>query len=649
MPGLPAEAALPGGCGENAAPRAEPCPSGRSPLQKTDHDLNCFPYEKLKERLVKIMTYKTSFAHVLAAVSALALLAGCAAGTGPADGSETPAGAPSAAPAQTTAPSAPSGTADPSEPPTTAGEIRVTNVDEFLDAIAPNTTIVLAKGDYDLSTARNYGKTPRGAHYDWDAVGDPGEYELLISFVNNLTIRGEDAEATRVLIQPRFANVILFSGCRDLSVESLTVGHTDGSYCSGGVLRLEKCENVSVRDCDLFGCGTIAVWGSNCRGIRVEGSRIYECSVAAVSVAGCHDVRVEDCEVYRHGLRGDVGTATSLFDASDTDGFAVCNNRVYENAAQYLLSCSRTRNAFFLSNDVHDNRLDDAVFSLQMYSCVVDGCAFTDNDRHAWTLRLDPVSPDGTLLDSDMLESMTLHDSDPDMPFPAVEAESVTEVEPGGTVTVLTVDDFLRAIGPERTIVLEGELFDLSAASSYGKIGTEYYCWQESYDGPELMIQNVQGLTILASSEDATATTISAEPRFANVLCFRNCSEITLVGFTAGHTKEPGACAGGVLSLEDCHDVEIDRCRLFGCGILGVKTSDCADISLKETEIYECSQGAGEFHDTDGISFLDCNIHDVPSPHFRFFSCSDLSWNGETFSGRDLDVGEDGKLTSPQP
>ena len=194
--------------------------------------------------------------------------------------------------------------------------------------------------------------------------------------------------------------------------------------------------------------------------------------------------------------------------------------------------------------------------------------------------------------------------------------------------------------------MLNGELFDLSTASSYGSIGGEYYYWAASYDGPELVIHDLSGLTIRSASSDPAAVTLAAIPRYANVLNFRDCEDVSLLGFTAGHTKEPGSCSGGVLNLQNCSRITVDNMRLYGCGILGLQTSSCTSLDVLRTEIYECSQGAGMFFQTDGIRFGDCDIHDVPSPALRFTQCGDITWNNAPVLGLngEFDVAADGLL-----
>ena len=587
--------------------------------------------KNLKERLEQIMNYKKSGARLLAAVLALALLAGCGIAAGPAAAK------------------------DPQVPEVPA-DARVTTVDELLAAIRPGAVIELAEGEFDLSTASDYAKDSGKEYYTWGNVYSDSTQnaELLIRNVENLTIRGAGLDKTTVSAIPRYANVLRFENCTGLTLSGFTAGHTrEPGFCSGGVIRLENCAATTIEGCGLFGCGTVGVWASGCSDLTVKGCQIYECSWEAVYVSQCRDVRVEDCDIYRHGVREGQGNAASLFLASYTEGFTVYSNRIYDNAAEYMLNLQYTRKAVFLSNEVHDNRIVGSMLNFEQYPAIVDGCSFRDNDFRFWlpNRKLNPVSLDGTLLSDEDLQNMTLRDLDPDTAIAPAPAGVPEDVRPGQEITVTNVDDFLKAIGPDRTIVLDGELFDLSQAQDYGAFGGDYYYWQGTYDGPELVIHDVDGLTIHPKAANAEATTLAAVPRYANVLSFKDCGNIQLVGFTLGHTQEPGSCSGGVVNLFNCHDVRLDGCRLYGCGILGLQTASCATLQIWNTEIYECSQGAGQFFQTDGIEFKACNIHDVPSPALVFRECGDKTWNDEPFEGLNsmFDVDESGNLVEIKP
>ena len=585
----------------------------------------------LKERLVQIMNYKKSGGKILASMLAVVLLAGCGMAAGPAALSGEAASA----------------AAD-------GDAVRVTNVDELLAAIAPDTVIELAEGIYDLSTASNYGADTHSSWYSWNGVynSDGEAAELVVQNVDGLTLRGAGLEETTIAAEPRYANVIKFVGCQNLTVTNLTAGHTtEPGFCSGAVLTLENCTDANIDTCGLYGCGTLGVQAQNCTRLTVVNSNIYECSYGAVDARQCLDVLVSGCDIHHHGTREGQGEAMNIFSVNYGEGFAVYHCRIHDNRAQYLLNSSFAKNVLFLSNEVLSNGFSAKVFTFQQYGATVDGCRFEGNDvSRGWYAGSGIYAADieGRALEGSELAEMTLRDIPPETvtPKPADLARTM-EVPVGGEVLVKTVDEFLSCLGPDRTIVLDAELFDLSTASNYGGIGTEYYYWQESPDGPALVIHDANGLSIRANHTASGETTIAAIPRYADVLSFRNCDNLFLGGFTAGHTKEPGACSGGVLHFENCNQVMIEKMRLYGCGILGIQASYCSSMSVLRTEIYECSQGAGQFFHTDGISFTDCDVHDVPSPAFRFTECGDKTWNGEAVNGLDsmYDVSEEGALT----
>ena len=585
--------------------------------------------KNLKERLEQIMHYKKSRIRTLAAVLALIVLFGCGLAAGPAS----------------------AGNAEISLD--ARNVVRVSTVDELLAALAPDTVIELAPGTYDLSSAANYAGESGSPYYGWTGVysenGGPSA-ELELRSLENLTIRGSGMTETTIAAVPRYANVLKLSSCRGVTLEQLTAGHTtEPGFCAGGVLSFDLCSDISVNECGLYGCGTIGVQARDCNSLTVTASDIYECSYGALEARSCRNVRMEDCDVHHHGTRAGQGGAMNLFDLAYSDGAVIRRNRIHDNNVQYLLHSSYTQNAFFLSNEVENNAIVTCGFALEEYGVTIDGCSFRNNElRSGWLYGNGVYANDtaGNLLDSDALASMTWQDLEPVSAVTPLQPDPAMDLAAGASVEVTSVDEFLSALGPDRTIVLNGELFDLSTASSYGSIGGEYYYWAASYDGPELVIHDLSGLTIRSASSDPAAVTLAAIPRYANVLNFRDCEDVSLLGFTAGHTKEPGSCSGGVLNLQNCSRITVDNMRLYGCGILGLQTSSCTSLDVLRTEIYECSQGAGMFFQTDGIRFGDCDIHDVPSPALRFTQCGDITWNNAPVLGLngEFDVAADGLL-----
>lgn len=593
--------------------------------------------KNLKERLNQIMNYKKSGTRILSSVLAIALLTGCGVVAGPVSKktSETTDAAPDVK----------------------GGVVKVKNVDEFLAAIAPDTVIELAEGVYDLSTASNYGEDSGSDYYSWntEVVAEAHEVdaELIIHDVNGLTIRGAGIEDTTVAAVPRYANVIKFEGCNNITVSNLTAGHTkEPGLCSGGVLFLENCSEINVDSCGLYGCGTIGVNGYGCEKLNITNCDIYECSDGAVYANYCDEVLVSGCDIHDIGYKGDY-VAYRLFDASQGTGFTVYNCKIHDNKAEGLLYTYDAENVIFISNEVTKNIFTGSAFYFELKGATVDGCSFEDNQT-VWykpNTYIRATDIDGNRLEADQFTSMKLRDIKPETVVPrndVVQTLQAREVPSGTEVEVTTIDEFLEVIGPDRTIVLDGTNFDLTNAKNYGGIGTEFYSWEETYDGPQLVIHDINNLTIKAKDPDPAATTLEALPRFANVLVFRDCKNVTVEGFTAGHTKEKGECSGGVLYFSDCENMKVDSMRLYGCGVTGIDTFLCSGIDVTNTEIYECSYGAAYFSVTNGISFTDCNIHDVPSPALTFYDCNNITWNGQELTGNDLryDVQTDGTLVT---
>ena len=588
--------------------------------------------ENLKERLEQIMEFKPDKKKLLSTLLVLVLLMTCAVLTGPKSSAE-----------------------ESSVPLPQQAQITVSTVDELLDAIAPDTCIVLKEGTYDLSKASSYGGPQRGAYWRWEEMYDG--YELLVEDLSNLTIMGTGMDGVTISAVPRYADVLQFVRCSNITVQDFTAGHTEApATCAGNVLAFDNCRGISVASCSLYGCGVLGIEALNCTDLTVTESHIYDCSYGAAALDSCRNVVFENCTIRDHGgiQEEPVGY---LFHLNGCEAVTVKNSVIRNNYAQNLLVTGYSRNVVFAGNTVENNAFLSAVFSSQRNSPVVEGCSFTGNSIYTWYdgNGVFAVNAEGKTLGREELESMARREISPEENLfsnPA-DAEKTALVEPDpadGAYHVSTVDELLSAIGNDRTIVLEAELYDLSTASDYGAPGGEYYFWKEDYDGPGLVITGVHNLTIDASKTEtdqaALHHTITATPRYADVMSFQYCDEISLLNFTAGHTIYPGQCSGGVLSFRNCSIVYLGTCRLYGCGILGVQADNCSTIMVNSCEIYDCSQGGAAFSQTDNIIFNDCSIHDVTGPALTFWDCGSRTWNGIVYAEQDmtLDVDRNGDL-----
>ncbi len=519
---------------------------------------------------------------------------------------------------------APDSSAAETEPPETSAPktedgrpvTEVTTVDELLDAIAPDTVIELTGQRYMLTEASNYGTGSGSGYYRWD-TGDGAE--LVIENVTGLTIRAANRD-TCIVTEPRWVNVLHFIGCEDITLEGFTAGHTDGAYCSGGVLCFENTKGVTVDGCSLYGCGTEGVTTYSCEDVAVTGSEIWNCSQGAAFIYDSKNVSFDNCDF--HGITAEFG----MFRTIDSDKFALLNSTIRDSSGDIFFNSSRSSGVYIGGCEVSGNKFRD-MFASELIPVTVEGCALGDNDIIDWYADMEKL---GSLYEnskavdhernvysySELQNMQKTKNAVWNAYVPEVSTPEVA-VSEDGKVHVTTVDEFLAAIAPDTTIYLEPGVYDLSTAAGCGVTETDRYRWDLRFDGPSLVITGVDGLTIEGAG--AESVTIAAVPRYADVLGFERCAGLTLRGFTAGHTEEKGYCTGGVLYFDLCDDAVIDGCALFGCGIMGITASNCDDMNVSNTEIYDCEYGAVTLNDSNAV-FDNCDIHDNGGPDFQLYN-----------------------------
>ena len=503
--------------------------------------------------------------------------------------------------------------------------VTVSTVDEFLAAIAPNNTIILEPGEYVLSDAETYGKLLEGGWYTWDNTYGEG-YQLNIHEVRGLTIQG-GGEAT-ICTEPRGVEVMAFYGCGDIDISGTVVGHTEmPAMCMGGVLYFNSCDDVIVTECGLYGCGTWGITAVNSRNIHAVDTDIYDCSIGAVWLQSSQNFRLEGGSVYDCGEEY-YGT---VFRFENSYGAAILNTEIHDNQNYSLVDADYT-DQIYLMGTVLENNAFECMFVCEGYSPIVNGCVFGQNSVKNYASGMPAVTMEGAELALADLESMTLVPCDylVELNPPAAAELEKTLLEDGTSeVWVSTVDELLAAIGPDTLVHLAAGDYNLTEAAGYGTQSGQYYYWWSAYDGPQLVITGVENFHLVGEGKDAVR--ILAEPRYAEVIAFNACENITLADLTAGHTQAPNSCAGGVIKFQDTETALINNCGLFGCGILGVTAIGCADIQVLNTEIYECSTGAAYISSSRNVAFNNCDIHDCGAPLFQISSdCVNITLDGES-------------------
>lgn len=212
-------------------------------------------------------------------------------------------------------------------------EYTVSTREEFLNAIGPDRTIVIAEGEIiiveippptDYECALFPTEHPN-QYVEWECESDG--VSLVITAVENLTIRGSGELATSLLTEPRYSFVMEFHGCSGINIENLVFGHSPGGYCENGVLGFVGCTDITVDSCDLFGCGIVGLELKYTQDFTFSNSVIRDCTYGimelidsrnlvfensvfrdnedlyGVIMTRCTDVTFRDCLLERNTLR----------------------------------------------------------------------------------------------------------------------------------------------------------------------------------------------------------------------------------------------------------------------------------------------------------------------------------------------------------
>lgn len=175
--------------------------------------------------------------------------------------------------------------------------------------------------------------------------------EIDLAGFSNLTIEGEGAMAG-IIVEPRYAYVLSFFNCRDITLRNLTLGHTDTGHCEGGVVRLAECSSVVIEGCDLYGCGTEGIGTERSSGLACKNTIIRDCSYQIMTLSHCRDFAFEGCRFYNCrefslinvGFCDDVTfTSCEMYD-NDGDLFSVSGNPIR------LYGCKITHPAYRMGN-----------------------------------------------------------------------------------------------------------------------------------------------------------------------------------------------------------------------------------------------------------------------------------------------------------
>ena len=194
------------------------------------------------------------------------------------------------------------------------GEIVVKTEEQFLSALGNNRTVVVA-ADTHLNLSRvleneNMFRGKQGRRWASDASAiiskDPlvvsesetdGRQLALLNF-SGLTIMGQ--KNSSIEVDPRYSYCLYFINCDHCEVHNLTIGHTEGGYCSGGVIGVKGGRQNFVKDCDLYGCGTYGLDLMETTDFGMTNSNVHDCTYGIMQLRSCMAVKFNKCDFFNN-------------------------------------------------------------------------------------------------------------------------------------------------------------------------------------------------------------------------------------------------------------------------------------------------------------------------------------------------------------
>lgn len=209
------------------------------------------------------------------------------------------------------------------------------------------------------------------------------------------------------------------------------------------------------------------------------------------------------------------------------------------------------------------------------------------------------------------------------------------------TVVVNSTDDFIKEISSNKIIKIKTNKILLSELK--GLISNSNVNKEAVFDGDKIVIEDVENLSIIGESSEFVKILTSV--RYAHVLSFKNCKNITLENLEAGHAPGKGYCVGGVFEFNNTKKVKIKNSVLFGSGTEGLTLTTVENGTFENVIIRSCTYGIMTLNLCNKLTFTNCRFTDnqefdlinvYDSEKINFNNCQ-IDFN-QTGSGRDFDA-----------
>ena len=168
------------------------------------------------------------------------------------------------------------------------------------------------------------------------------------------------------------------------------------------------------------------------------------------------------------------------------------------------------------------------------------------------------------------------------------------------TFEVSTPDEFVRAIGSQRTIRIVTNRLSITNTSL---TDTPHTRWHDAKGGRGLTIHGVKNLRILGIEKERSELSTRSD---AFVLAFEKCFNVDLRHLSIRHERPAGDCKSAILGFNSCTNILIRSSGLHGCGTEGLTVSRVARFEVRDTTIRDCSIGIMSVQHSKNVLFKRC-------------------------------------------
>ncbi len=219
--------------------------------------------------------------------------------------------------------------------------VQVSNAKELLEAIVPGATIIISPGYYNLSEYTEEIWNTEGE--EWNQTHPyvqlrecfDGGIEVVVRNVDDIFIAGdiESNIVTELVVETRYGAVLNFEGCNNVSLNGLTMGHTQAGACDESVITFSDSRDIYLSALDLYGCGMYGFTAKDGSGnICVQSCTIRDCEAGPFYIT-------EPVGKYEFGncwLCGSFGGGYYEPSSEAKLSFAECNFGTYETNYWYF-------------------------------------------------------------------------------------------------------------------------------------------------------------------------------------------------------------------------------------------------------------------------------------------------------------------------